>query len=82
MARRIATAFASGGMPIFTLIWLGQLVSLVGSGLTEFALGVWVYQRTGAATDFALIVFLIALPHACWSRRSPARWSTAGTAAG
>ncbi|MEG4861589.1 MFS transporter [Microcoleus sp. K1-B6] len=47
---------------IFTLIWLGQLVSLFGSGLTGFALGVWVYQRTGSATQFALISLFTRLP--------------------
>lgn len=46
----------------FLLIWLGQLVSLIGSGLTGFALGVWVYQRTGSVTQFALISLFTALP--------------------
>jgi len=40
----------------FFLLWLGQAVSTFGSGLTSFALGVWVFQRTGSATEFALIV--------------------------
>jgi DHA3 family macrolide efflux protein-like MFS transporter len=30
----------------FLIIWIGQLVSLVGSQLTGFALGVWVYDQT------------------------------------
>lgn len=46
----------------FGLMWFGQLISLVGSGLTRFALGVWVYQRTGSATDFALITLCAFLP--------------------
>ncbi|MGK7874940.1 MAG: MFS transporter [Xenococcaceae cyanobacterium] len=49
-------------MRIFLLIWLGQIVSLVGSALTEFALGVWVYQKTGSVTQFALISLFIYLP--------------------
>jgi len=53
---------ARHGMLTFGLIWLGQVVSLVGSGLTEFGLGVWVFQRTGAATDYALIALCISLP--------------------
>ena len=28
------------------MIWLGELVSLIGSGLTNFALGVWTFERT------------------------------------
>jgi hypothetical protein len=49
-------------MRVFLLIWSGQLVSLIGSGLTGFALGVWVYQRTGSATQFALISLFTMLP--------------------
>jgi MFS transporter, DHA3 family, macrolide efflux protein len=46
----------------FGLVWVGQLVSLVGSGLTQFALGVWVYQQTGSVTRFSLIALSGALP--------------------
>src|SRR5687767_1903163 len=46
----------------FVLIWLGQVVSMLGSGLTNFGLGVWVYERTGSVTDFTLIFFCGTLP--------------------
>jgi len=49
-------------MRVFIVVWLGQLVSLVGSGLTSFALGLWVYQRTGSVTQFALISLFVVLP--------------------
>ncbi len=49
-------------MRVFILIWFGQLVSLIGSGLTGFALGIWVYQRTGSVTQFALISLCTTLP--------------------
>ncbi len=49
-------------LPVFLLVWLGQLISLLGSGLTEFALGVWVYQRTGSMMQFALTFLFLALP--------------------
>ena len=49
-------------MKTFAIIWLGQVVSLVGSGLTSFALGVWVFERTGSATEFALIGLAAVLP--------------------
>jgi hypothetical protein len=49
-------------MLVFILIWFGQMVSLLGSGLTGFALGVWVYQRTGSVTQFALIALSTTLP--------------------
>jgi MFS transporter, DHA3 family, macrolide efflux protein len=50
------------GMRIFTVIWFGQLISTLGSGLTGFALGVWIYQKTGSATLFALNMLAYALP--------------------
>ncbi len=49
-------------MRVFALIWFGQFVSLTGSGLTDFALGVWVYQRTGSTTQFALTILFFAIP--------------------
>lgn len=49
-------------MRAFLTLWLGQLVSQVGSALTSFALGVWVFQRTGSVTKFALILFFASLP--------------------
>lgn len=49
-------------MRVFLLVWFGQLISLIGSGLTNFALGVWVYQRTGSVTQFSLILLFGLLP--------------------
>lgn len=46
----------------FLTLWVGQVVSLFGSGLTGFALGVWVFQQTGSTTDFALIYAFGAIP--------------------
>ena len=54
--------FNSRGTSVFAIIWLGQFASVVGSGLTSFALGVWVFQRTGSATQFALIGLSVVLP--------------------
>ena len=52
----------TGGIGVFLIVWFGQLVSLTGSGLTSFALGVWVYQRTGSVTQFSLILLSAMLP--------------------
>lgn len=46
----------------FVLIWSGQLVSVIGSGLTGFALGYWVYQETHSVTRFTLIFVMTSLP--------------------
>jgi MFS family permease len=53
---------AANQMKVFVITWLGQSVSLIGSGLTGFALGVWVFQQTGSATQFALIGLCALLP--------------------
>ncbi|NOX44972.1 MAG: MFS transporter [Caldiserica bacterium] len=50
------------GTRAFLLVWFGQLVSLVGSKLTGFGLGVWAFQTTGSVTRFALIMLFTALP--------------------
>lgn len=47
---------------VFVTIWFGQLVSLIGSGIASFSLGIWVFQRTGSTTQFALISFFGLLP--------------------
>ncbi|XSG76616.1 MFS transporter [Herpetosiphon llansteffanensis] len=52
----------ANGLRTFFWIWLGELISLLGSRLTSFALGVWVYQTTGSATSFALNLFFIMVP--------------------
>lgn len=50
------------GWRTFFLIWLGNTISTVGSGLTGFVLGFWVYRQTGSATQFALIAACTTLP--------------------
>ncbi len=51
------------GTRTFLIIWFGQLISLIGSGLTSFALGVYIYNRTGAATQLALALVAASLPN-------------------
>ena len=53
---------SSRSMRVFSIVWFGQFVSLIGSGLTSFVLGLWVYQLTGSVTQFALILFSGTLP--------------------
>ena len=49
-------------MRTFILIWSGQLVSTVGSYMTEFALIIWAWELTGSATALALVGFFSQLP--------------------
>jgi MFS family permease len=52
----------SRGMKVFSIVWFGQLVSTLGSGLTGFALGVWIYQLTGSVTLLAMNLLAYKLP--------------------
>lgn len=46
----------------FTVLWSGQLVSAIGSGMTAFALGVYVFRLSGRVTDVSLVTLLAFLP--------------------
>lgn len=48
--------------PKFLLLWGGELLSAVGSGLTSFGLGVYVFQQTGSAGSMAIVTLLAFLP--------------------
>ena len=50
------------GPRAFAAVWIGQVISFIGSGLTSFALGVWVFQKTGEITQYALISMFFVLP--------------------
>lgn len=46
----------------FLLLWIGELISSVGGGLTSFGFGVYVFERTGSAASMALVTLLAFLP--------------------
>lgn len=46
----------------FLIVWVGELISCIGSGLTAFSLGVYVFQRTQTATSVALVTLCAFLP--------------------
>lgn len=50
------------GMFGFSIVWLGQLVSMSGSGMTRFALTIWVWQETGEATALAIVAIFSFAP--------------------
>jgi MFS family permease len=51
-----------GGTRIFFLLWFGQLISLLGSGLTSFSLSLWAYQRSGSTSHLAMIIGSFVVP--------------------
>ncbi|MBE9069957.1 MFS transporter [Leptolyngbya cf. ectocarpi LEGE 11479] len=46
----------------FILFWFGQSLSQIGTRLTGFGLGIWVYQNTQAVTQLSLVFFITMLP--------------------
>jgi MFS transporter, DHA3 family, macrolide efflux protein len=50
------------GMRAFTIVWLGQLVSLLGTSMTGFALPIWVFGQTDRVQELALVGLAFTLP--------------------
>lgn len=46
----------------FLLLWSGEFISAIGSGLTSFGLGIYVFQQTGKASAMALVTLFAFLP--------------------
>lgn len=46
----------------FLLLWSGELISAIGSGMTAFGLGIYVYAQTGKASAMALVTLLAFMP--------------------
>lgn len=80
-----------GGFAGFTTIWAGQLLSALGTRMTNFALSIWVWEATGQATQFvwltsaAFVATVVVSPLAGvlidrWPRRLTIVLSDAGSA--
>ena len=50
------------GMQAFSIIWIGQVVSLLGTAMSHFGLTLWAYDQTGKATPLALLMFFLIAP--------------------
>lgn len=47
-------------MVAFIVVWIGQIVSILASSMTQFALSIWAFEKTGSATALGLVqVFFI-----------------------
>ena len=46
----------------FIIVWIGQLVSTIGSSMTSFAISIWAWEITGQATTLTLVGFFTLLP--------------------
>ena len=48
------------GMHAFIMIWIGQIISILASAMSQFGLTIWMYQQTQSATAMGLMqVFFI-----------------------
>src|SRR3990172_4785526 len=59
---RPSASMRPSGMIGFSIVWFGQLVSLLGTNMTLFALTIWAYELTGSATALALVGFFFVTP--------------------
>ena len=50
------------GMRAFWIIWGGQVISLLGTAMTNFGLTIWAFEKTGEATALAMIGFFFVTP--------------------
>ena len=50
------------GMKAFTIVWMGQLVSLIGTAMTQFALPIYIFGETGRVRELALLALAFMLP--------------------
>lgn len=77
----------------FLTVWVGQLLSNIGSSLSRWALGFWVFAETGSTTQLAIVIMAARLPALLvspfagalvdrWSRRTAMILSDAGAALG
>lgn len=62
MEKKIGKNNKAKGFRKFLILWLGEFISAIGSGLTSFGLGIYVYQMTGKASVMALVTLLAFMP--------------------
>ncbi|MGG1637966.1 MFS transporter [Paenibacillus sp. NRS-1760] len=60
--RQTVSRMANNAFRKFIILWFGELVSSIGSGLTAFGLGVYVFQTTHSATAVSLVTLCTFLP--------------------
>lgn len=51
----------------FLILWFGQFVSVIGTGTTQFALALWIWEQTGEVTPIMLTTVFFFLPRLIFS---------------
>lgn len=47
---------------LFYILWTGQLLSRVGSGISVFAIGIYLFQQTGSTSTYSIFLLSAFLP--------------------
>jgi MFS family permease len=55
------------GLGAFAVVAFGQMISILGSSMTRFALAIWLFAQTESATAFSLLAFIGFAPVAVFS---------------
>jgi MFS family permease len=50
------------GMIGFTVVWAGQLISVLATSMTQFSMTIWVYRETGSALALGAVTTAFLLP--------------------
>ena len=56
------TSHRPTGMTAFVIVLAGQIVSLLGTAMSQFGLTLWAYKLTGKATPLALVGLFFVTP--------------------
>lgn len=56
------TAKRPSGMLGFTIVWIGQIISVLASSMTGFGLSIWMYKQTQSATAMGLMQVTYIIP--------------------
>jgi DHA3 family macrolide efflux protein-like MFS transporter len=61
-AAPVGSAAASTGLAVYYVLLVTQAVSLIGSQVSQYAVGIAIYRATGHATPIALVAFFSTVP--------------------
>ena len=50
------------GIKGFTIVWLGQIISVLASSMTTFGMTLWMYKQTESATAMAFMQVAFVTP--------------------
>lgn len=55
------------GFKGFSIMSVGQIISMTGSAMTQFGLSIWIWEKTGNATPFSIITTAFFIPSLIFS---------------